>query len=43
MLLKDKELDVIDEEEGPESAMTSPPVKAMNITTSSKAADPQQM
>jgi hypothetical protein len=42
LLLKDKELDVIDEEEGPETLSTSPQVKAMNITSSSKA-DPQHM
>ena len=43
LIFKEKELDVIDEEEGPETISSSPPIKPMNLTSSSQKPDPQQM
>lgn len=35
LIFKDRELDVIEEEEGPETLSSSPPLKVMNLTNSS--------
>lgn len=40
LMFKDKELDIIDEEDGPEMLSSSPPFKAMNLTSSSQKPDP---
>ncbi len=39
LMFKDKELDVIDEEEGPEVLSSSPPSKVMSLTSSSQKPD----